>query len=102
MTTTDGHAIMCSKPEKKVKPKSATSWARVPTTKLPEARWGMAATTNSYKTRVLAPRVSILQRPLSDLLQTMLPIQTTVNSKPWQTTSPSRDFFFFEVFTSHH
>ena len=38
MTPTNGHAIMCSKPEKNVKPKSSASWAHVPTMKLPEER----------------------------------------------------------------
>lgn len=45
MTTTDGHGIMCRKPEKNIKPKCPNSWACVPTMKLLEERWGMAAAT---------------------------------------------------------
>lgn len=41
--------LSSSKPEKNIKPRSPTSWACVPTAKLLEERWGMAATTNSYK-----------------------------------------------------
>lgn len=92
--TTDGHAIMCSKLENILKPKFPTSWACVSARKLPKERWGMAAMSISCESLVLDPRVPIFQRPLDDLLQTMLPTQTAVNTKPWQTKSPSRDIFY--------
>lgn len=79
MTTTSGHPIMGSEPER--------SPSLLPPGQLLEERWGTVATTNCYQSQVLAPRVPILQRPIGDLLQTMLPVQTVVNTKTWQTMS---------------
>lgn len=89
MTTASGHPIMGSKPEK-----SPSLLPPGHVSQLLEERWGTVATTNCYQSQDLAPRVPILQRPIEDLLQAMLPVQTAVNTKPWQTTPPSRDYFF--------
>lgn len=97
ITTTNGCAIMHSKPERNIKPKSPIFWAWVPAMKLVEERWRTAATTNSQNSWVLAPAVPFHQRPLGDLFQTILPIQTAVNAKPWQPHHPPESCCCFLV-----